>query len=169
MPYIRWIGAFNCTNRDWHQSLRKEISLEIRERACEFLRKGQESSLSKYNPIGLLFNKGDISRKFSGDVYSCNDTRKVHHSWLVAGKVDQDSLYLIPLRKPTKSGHTEAFIRVGAFPSGIVLSAAWLNPNRGFYRKFISTVKAIADEFDLPILVLSKKGRLTLFKENLGE
>lgn len=108
--------------------------------------------MAKANGIGLLFNKVDITRKFKGDVWSMSEDK------------DKTSVYLFPTRRSYAGSfnkHTEAFIALGARPTGIVLSAYRFK--RVKQHGYLEDVYEIADSTGLTVYILDGKGQLKVF------
>ena len=148
---IRWLNAFRGRDIPLSDVLDHELEPGKRERAAEWLSEGQPSCMGSWCHVGLVFNKTTIARKFKGDVWSLASTPH--------GRID--SLYLFPTRRSLKNGdHSECFIRMGAVPSGIVLSAKNL---KKMPKESLDIIYAKADEFNLPVYVLTGKGELKLF------
>ncbi len=147
--FIRWLGAFG-KGGTLKESLAWECSSPMRERACEEVTKGEPSLLAKSNGVGLLFNKTNITRKFQGDVWSKFEGR------------DRESLHLYPTRRGEANGtHTEAFLAMGAVPTGIILSAFRFKSVKK--HGFLEDVYEIADATGLPVYILDGKAKLHLF------
>ena len=149
--FIRWLGAFG-KGGTLKESLAWECSSPMRERACEEVHKGEASQLAKANGVGLLFNKTNITRKFKGDVWSMSEDK------------DKTSVYLFPTRKGKTSSfnkHTEAFVALGAKPTGLILSAYRFASVKK--HGFLEDIYDIADSTGLPVYILDGESKLKRF------
>lgn len=138
---IRWLGAFRKGNSNGLlDSLKWEISQADRSAvAAEQLVRGK--SQIHHAKIGLLVKNRALLRKFSGDVWSeydpiTNKLIKTRH---------EHSAY---------SDHTECFVRPDY--CGIVVK-------RGARMGAIETARAFAKSHGLPLLRLTRDGRLVSF------
>ena len=152
--FIRWLGAFG-KGGTLKEALVWENSSPMRERACEEIKKEEPSNLALKCAIGLLFNKTDITRSFTGDVWSLNERRGF------------SSARLFPTRSPEmwescpENWHRESFIRIGAKPTGIVLSAKHFKALSK--SEHLDTVYDFADETGLTVYMLDRRGQLKKF------
>ena len=133
---VRWVGAFRSR---LSEGLESSLKFEITQRerkvvAAERLKNGRSEIRAR---VGLLVKNRSIVRKFSGDVYS---------EYRSNGK----------LRKNRKEGmamssHTEVWCKSDF--CGIVVK-------RGVSELSMEIVQKVGREFNLPILRLTKDGRL---------
>jgi hypothetical protein len=138
---IRWLGAFRKSNSNglldslvWETSQNDRTAL-----AAERLVKGK--SRIHGSKIGLLVKNRSLLRKFSGDVWS---------------EYDPDTGKLIKTRHEHSaySSHTECFVRPDY--CGIVVK-------RGARERATETARAFAQSHGLPLLRLTRDGRLVSF------
>ncbi len=124
----RWLAAFGGHDQNLVDSLRWELSMPDRERAAEALWLTGGSRIG-HCKVGLFFDRMDVVRAFRGDVWS----------------VTEDDGSLRPTRHHSQSyGHSECFLRKGAFPVAII-TIGRIDGN--LWRQ----IMAVAKEYGVPV------------------
>lgn len=136
---VRWLGAFRHGNGSLRASLlaelRGEVGLEL---AAEPLIKVGRDRYRSYVPglVGLVASRKALISVFSGDVWS--------------ERIDNGQL--VKTRRPSQ-GHKEAWIA----PQYVAIMVK--SPER-ISTQAKKTVNWFASQFDLPILVLTRSGKI---------
>ena len=144
--YIRWIGAYGYSKEGLKESLNYEFT-SVSEKACEFISKSRPSGIDHVR-IGLIFDKGDVVKRFDGDCWS------LRNQW---GLLEPTRLY-----DHLSLMHTEAFLRQESRPTAIVIKS--YNNEGGLLslkKETRLTLIDIAKQYNVPIYVLNRKCKLT--------
>jgi len=131
----RWIAAYEGREYDLLDSLHWELSCPDRERAAEALWLTRGFCIH-HCKVGLLFDRTDVVRSFRGDVFS----------------ITEEDGSLRPTRHHSQSyGHSECFLRKGAFPVAIV------------------TIGRIEGNLWRQIMAVAKEYKVPVYKYNEGQ